>query len=113
MSEKIKRKSERVREMKRNYMFHRFKEGRTNREIADLYSLARQTVYRVLPEIAEENGVSLDELRKPHNWQKAGKGQARESGYVDAEAIISEIEGLMSEIKQIMENIEKILEGER
>ena len=72
-------KTQRVQNVMNNFMSHH-KEGYTIAEIADKYSVSKYTIYGILQEIADANGVDrdslLEKIHSPH--VRYGLQQSRE-----------------------------------
>lgn len=94
--------SERVYQMKRGFM-ELHNEGYSIPEIAIMYNLSWSAVYHHLQEIADENGVSREDLlmrvhtsRGPSNWREEERRmkldiQELRNGFSDADAAIVKI----------------------
>ena len=108
----VRRESERVRAMKREFM-NLHNEGLGIREIAEMFNLGISTVYFYLGEIAEKNGVRREELlsrivnRKSVNRNLNEQDREVRATFEQVEAMLEEahtsIEGASKKIDEILE----------
>ena len=110
-------RDERTLRMKQEYMRLHFKEGKSPKEIAELFSLTPTTVYSMLQEIADENGVSRSELlQQPHEKPVSYDRQFEPVKSVEPEKFLkfyrSAMELLDEELKEVREAIKAIEDDE-
>lgn len=96
-----RKKSERVRMMKQEFMkLHQ--EGYGIREIASKFKLSFKTVYRYLGEIAAENGVSRDSLLSKHSY----KNKLKETFYDEESTLQTTFDELQEELNEAKKSLE-------
>lgn len=113
---RTKRTSERVVQLKKNFI-ELHEQGFTIPEIADKFHLGKSTVYRLLGEIAQENGVSRDSLLQevhetPASWVRKinllkVNGDELLAKFDSAHHLMSEI---LADVKTLISIIEEDLE---
>ena len=79
-------------------------EGKTICEIADYYNLTTRTIYLCLQEIADNNGVSRDDLldKKHKPYEVKNIKSRRPSEKVDAEELVNHFSSMIEEIDNIV-----------
>lgn len=102
--------TERVKFYKKNFMSLHEK-GYKIPEIADMCSISRGHAYMLLQEIADENGVTREELLTK-NWKKSQTGKSTKVAKIlvdgselqrDFENVMNDIEGIVNKINNMME----------
>ena len=95
-----------------NFLSHK-KEGKTNKEIADMYGLSMWTLHHYLQEIAENNGVTrddlLDRVHKPYEVTVVSNRKPLEQVDVE-EQLIAHFSKMIDEVDKIIFNLNTILE---
>lgn len=79
------------------------------KEIAEMYGVDKTTIYHVLDEIAEKNGVHRDELLlQPQKKRKANpivKQNNSEKHHADPQVLISKFDNVISDTRDIVNDI--------
>lgn len=105
------RREERTKEMIRQFPTLR-KENKSIQEIADSFGLSKKTVYEYLQEIAENMGVSRDDLlyegQKPHDVTNATGRKAVEQ--VDTVQMEHHFAAMIKEVDEIIISLDKMLQ---
>ena len=105
--------SERVNRLIEEYMPKREK-GMSNEEIAADYGLSVQTFYNHLQKIADENGVTREELlyrpNKSHVQSKPKAVWKKET--VDPQELKNDFDRLLQQVSEIIQKVDQIEEQE-
>ena len=101
--------SERVRRMKENFMsLH--EEGKTILEIATLFNLSRDTVYRHLGDIAAQNGTTRENLLQQVHKTPAFWKREQKQVHVDVDELYRNFDIADQALSTIINQIDRILE---
>ena len=105
------RREERTKEMIRQFPKLRA-ENKSIQEIADIFGLSKKTVYEYLQEIAENMGVSRDDLlyevQKKHDVCNATGRKAIEQ--VDTVELEQHFSAMIKEVDEIILSLDKMLQ---
>jgi predicted DNA-binding protein YlxM (UPF0122 family) len=103
--------SERVQQLKKNFMKHRIDEGKTIKEISEIYNVSTRHIYLRLQEIANENNVTRESLlTTPHREHPRRSSSTTEQ--VNPQEIRQEFDTMISNAKVLIEKIDSILQEE-
>ena len=104
------RETVRMQRMKENFYFHHLA-GRTILEISKIYSLHKSSVYRVLGEIAQSEGVSRDSLlERPYNpYYREVAFSVKDR--IDISNLLQDVENLSTQIDNLLVHINNTLQN--
>ena len=102
--------SERVYLMKSNFM-NLHEEGYSIPEIAEKFDLSYSTAYRHLGEIAQENGVTREDLLKIVQSPRSERRMIEEKEKIklDTNEMLKEFDSLSSSIEALLSEVDQLL----
>ena len=104
--------SERTKRMIDGFMKH-YEAGKTIPEIAKLYGLSNDTLYRYLDEIAKSNGfISRDDLLQEIHHTPSLCGYEKPIAVLDIDEFNEKFDSAIKSIKSTIEKIDSIIERE-
>lgn len=105
--------SERVKELKKNFISHR-ENGETIKDISNRYQVSTRHIYHILHEIADENGVSRESLlvSPHHKHPKRGSILSEQIKTDEIDEIRENFEIMLSNAYKIIKQISDILQQE-
>lgn len=103
--------NERTKQLKENFM-ELHEKGWSIAQIAEYFHLSQRHIYNVLPEIAEENGVSKESLLAVPHKEHSTRSKTTKST-INPYEIEKSFDEMISQGKKIINNITSILHEER
>lgn len=108
--------SERVKLMKQGFLELR-NAGKSFSEIAEIYSISQRSIYDHLQEIANENGLSREDLlykiHKPHVISSSSKNTKSVNNHLTPEELQQNFTDLLYITDHIISNIDQTLKNEK
>ena len=104
-------KSVRMAELKKNFMKHH-EEGKTIKEIAELYNVSKRHIYTSLQDIADENNVSRESLLKKIHKKHQPPQNIKSAGQINPAEMNENFYGIINNAKIIIKKIDSILQEE-
>lgn len=104
-------KSVRMAELKKNFMKHH-EEGKTIKEIAELYNVSIRHIYNSLQDIADENNVSRESLLKNIHKKHQPPQNIKSAGQINPAEMNENFYGIINNAKIIIKKIDSILQEE-
>ena len=104
--------SERVQQLRKNFMKHH-KEGKTIKEISEIYNVSTRLIYYILQEIADENNVSRESLlTTPHREHSKNSRKSSRTVELKPQVIRQNFDTMISNAKGLIDKIDSILQEE-
>jgi len=104
-------KSVRMAELKKNFMKHH-EEGKTIKEIAELYNVSKRHIYTSLQDIADENNVSRESLLTNVHKKHKPLQNTKSAGQINPAEMKENFDGIINNAKIIIKKIDSILQEE-
>ena len=104
-------KSIRMEELKKNFMKHH-EEGKTIKEISELYNVSTRHIYNSLQDIADENNVSRESLLTTVHKQQKPLQNTKSDGQINPAEMKENFDGIINNAKIIIKKIDSILQEE-
>ena len=104
-------KSIRMEELKKNFMKHH-EEGKTIKEISELYNVSTRHIYNSLQDIADENNVSRESLLKNIHKKHQPPQNIKLAGQINPAEMNENFYGIINNAKIIIKKIDSILQEE-
>ena len=104
-------KSIRMEELKKNFMKHH-EEGKTIKEISELYNVSTRHIYNSLQDIADENNVSRESLLTNVHKKHKPLQNTKSAGQINPAEMKENFDGIKNNAKIIIKKIDSILQEE-
>ena len=104
-------KSIRMEELKKDFMKHH-EEGKTIKEISELYNVSTRHIYNSLQDIADENNVSRESLLKKIHKKHQPPQNIKSAGQINPAEMNENFYGIINNAKIIIKKIDSILQEE-
>ena len=89
-------------------------EGKTIREISEIYNVSTRHIYNILQEIADENNVSRKSLlTTPHCEHPKNRSRSSRTAEVKPQEIKRNFDTMISDAKCLIDKIDSILQEEK
>jgi predicted DNA-binding protein YlxM (UPF0122 family) len=98
-------------ELKKNFMKHH-EEGKTIKEIAELYNVSIRHIYTSLQDIADENNVSRESLLTNVHKKHKPLQNTKSAGQINPAEMKENFDGIINNAKIIIKKIDSILQEE-